>query len=257
MSEQNSGAVYEWGDFLRSTQSDLYAPGWNNGDDVAPLTYERTGWRSVLGRISKVSLALLAASVVVGFIGISFVIDVFVFPGEAIEDPLATDSRTKGVMEELVSVLGREVLKEGHPAFEAAEWIVKNDDFRLSSNDSNFVQRSVLAYLFFSMKPNLPFIWLDKDIKECRWSGVSCNSLGMISALELGRLLQLFPPLYFPNNHLMILLSFFLFSDAWGLSGTLLPEISLLTGLKDLNFKDNDITGTVPKSWASLKNLGK
>ena len=31
--------------------------------------------------------------------------------------------------------------------------------------------------------------------------------------------------------------------------------MSLLTDLQDLNLRDNDITGTVPSSWAELTSL--
>jgi len=207
---------YEWADYIRSQQSELYAPSWSE-----PVYAERSKGRKafVIGFV-----ALLAAG------GIAFVSRLFLLPhnpaiGEA--EPLAIDKRSKEMMKYFKSLSGRGVYKTGNGSYSAASWMLMKDDFRLPVDSPQLTQRYVLALIYFSLSHGNS-VWLDEETHECNWQVVRCNTEKEVVALEL---------------------------DASHLIGSLPTEIGLLTSLESLNLRDNLITGTVPKSWEHLTSL--
>lgn len=204
---------YEWGDYLRTQQSDLYAPGWSE-----PVYTERK---------RGCKAAIVSFGVLFIVCGITFVVRIFILPSEPAfgkADPLAIDKRSKSLMRYFKSISGRGVYKEGNGSFSAASWIILQDDFQLQVDSSHLQQRYVLALLYFSMSHGSAN-WLDGETHECNWEVVRCNSNKMVTTLEL---------------------------DASQLVGSLPSEIGLLTSLQTLNLRDNEITGMIPSSWDQL-----
>lgn len=166
---------YEWGDYLRTAQSDLYAPSWTE-----PVYTKKT---------SRCKAGILALVVLFVVSGVTFVTRVFILPKEppvGKSESMTMDTRTKALMHYFKSLSGKEVYKEGHGSFAAASWMVQKDDFRLQVDSPHLTQRYVLALIFFTMS-NGKGAWLDEEIHECDWPVVTCNSQKKVTALELGK----------------------------------------------------------------------
>ena len=245
-------AEYEWGDYLRTQQSDLYAPSWNNEPIVEGKKNRRKAAALLLG-------ALFFAC------GITFVIRIFLLPSEPLvgePDRLGVDHRSKSLMKYFKAISGKQVYREGHGQYEAASWIINKDDFALEVGSPHLTQRYVLALIYFTMSTGKD-IWLDEEIHECIWEVVQCNDQKMVTALELGKNDFIISP-RFQINQLLTQFHFMIIKpllhndkDASDLIGSLPSEIGLLSSVQILNFRDNDITGTVPNSWSALTSLSE
>ncbi|VEU36256.1 unnamed protein product [Pseudo-nitzschia multistriata] len=159
--------------------------------------------------------------------------------------PKPGDSLTaeqKGIHEVLTRVTGEKTLTDtGTPQHSAWEWLLYTDEEIWNAEGAEgIIQRFALACFYFSTGGNdsKPKKWESNNWMEgpeCgdenheAWIGVNCNSDGEIRALAL---------------------------DAWGLSGTIPPEIGHLSKLENLILKNNpNLTGWIPPSFSHLANL--
>eukprot|EP00588_Corethron_pennatum_P009441 CAMPEP_0194265876 /NCGR_PEP_ID=MMETSP0169-20130528/962_1 /TAXON_ID=218684 /ORGANISM="Corethron pennatum, Strain L29A3" /LENGTH=476 /DNA_ID=CAMNT_0039006439 /DNA_START=202 /DNA_END=1632 /DNA_ORIENTATION=- len=74
------------------------------------------------------------------------------------------------------------------------------------------------------------------NVDECEWTGIGCDSVQIPGKFRGGRITEVIH-----NEN--------------GLEGTLAPEISLLTELKQLQADDNTIGGTIPNVYTALSKL--
>lgn len=134
--------------------------------------------------------------------------------------PAPTSYReTLGIQEQLIAVVGEEVLtKEGSPHEIAADWIMNVDPMQLPPEAPNLIQRYLLAVFYYASTELGPWLscnppeegenttcvyqeltaiepalvygqkewirWLS-DEHECEWAGVYCDENDYIAAIEL------------------------------------------------------------------------
>lgn len=91
------------------------------------------------------------------------------------------------------------------PYAKALQWILHDDDLKLTTSNSTLLQRYFAAYLYYATsvaghwsscnpktdpmtcvdQSNTGFFWLS-NTSECRWAGVTCDNQGQIAVLDLG-----------------------------------------------------------------------
>ncbi|GAX24037.1 hypothetical protein FisN_26Lh109 [Fistulifera solaris] len=94
--------------------------------------------------------------------------------------------------------------------------------------------------------------WLGNK-EECSWNGVTCNSGGQVTGLELreaGLQGNLFPELYILSDSLMTLNA-----GQNNMNGPIPDEIGLLRQLQILQLDRNDFSGRIPAGLGKLKSL--
>jgi topoisomerase-4 subunit A len=94
--------------------------------------------------------------------------------------------------------------------------------------------------------------WLG-NTEECSWNGVTCNSGGQVTGLELreaGLQGNLFPELYMLSDSLMTLNA-----GQNNMNGPIPDEIGLLRQLQILQLDRNDLSGRIPAGLGKLNNL--
>ncbi|GAX18808.1 hypothetical protein FisN_26Hh109 [Fistulifera solaris] len=94
--------------------------------------------------------------------------------------------------------------------------------------------------------------WLG-NTEECSWNGVTCNSGGQVTGLELreaGLQGSLFPELYMLSDSLMTLNA-----GQNNMNGPIPDEIGLLRQLQILQLDRNELSGRIPAGLGRLNNL--
>ena len=126
---------------------------------------------------------------------------------------------------------GAAISDPSSPQFRAMEWILSKDGRFLCPSDDKFVQRYVLATLFYSTNGEA---WTSGDhgflsgVSECSWKGIKCDDSGSVSKMNL---------------------------DKSNLHGILPKELGHLSNLIDLDMDKNALTGTIPSSLGQLSGL--
>jgi len=157
--------------------------------------------------------------------------------GNVSEEPTA--SRKSAIKRTLLEfgIVSEDVLSDPtsseHNAF---TWIADKDEFLLSPDNEWFLQRYVLALIYFGMNGTE---WDQNKIggkyltgtSECDWYGVECHDF---------------------DNSIM-----FLKLDDINLSGTIPNAIGELNKLKELQMESNSISGSIPNSIGNLSSLKK
>jgi len=115
------------------------------------------------------------------------------------------------------------------PQFKALHWLADEDLTAIKSTKLFLVQRYLVVLLYFSLDGDNWSLknWLAGDESECTFPGVSCEA-GIITTISL---------------------------VSSGLKGTIPSEISKLTNLEILDFRDNHLTGTIPPQISNLQSL--
>ena len=95
--------------------------------------------------------------------------------------------------EELLQELGivsmSDLADSSTPQGKAFDWIVSIDKMQLCPGDDRVIQRYAAAVLYFSTGGenwNDNTLWLSTE-SECEWSGLTCDSIGEVSAIKLGK----------------------------------------------------------------------
>ena len=196
-----------------------------------------------------------------------------------------TQPGSNGIVEQLELIVGSEVLKDPKgPHYRAKEWLLNEDPMHLSSQDSNLVQRYLLAVIYFKFHeeswlscdaatPEEPddfclfqklvnifpkeyrsiasYRWLSGN-HECSWAGLFCDEFFQLRTIDLtGQDISATLPLEF---------SYFPFLQGVGLSwnkfhGTLPVEYGDMPHLLNFEMHYNELTGTIPKEWSRARNL--
>ncbi|KAL3805145.1 hypothetical protein HJC23_003373 [Cyclotella cryptica] len=104
----------------------------------------------------------------------------------------------------------------------ALAWITEKDQMEFIMSKSSLFQRYVLGLLAFDFSI---LSWLS-DINECGWTGVECDVEGHVIGLNL---------------------------TAYGLDGTIPPEIGTLQHMQTLSLSDNSLYGTLPSELFEMK----
>ncbi|KAH9314170.1 hypothetical protein KI387_022797 [Taxus chinensis] len=94
--------------------------------------------------------------------------------------------------------------------------------------------------------------WNPQDTNPCNWTGVSCSSQDMVTAINLRsmQLLGTVPSQFAPLKSLQLIVL-----SAANLSGTLPREIGDYSNLVLLDLSGNRLTGTIPSEIGQLRNL--
>lgn len=190
-----------------------------------------------------------------------------------------------GIQEQLELVVGSEKLSEkGSAHFQALEWIILEDPMQLLPEDSNLIQRFLLAAFYFQthaegewlscnkQKETDPdescsyqklisvypseyrgiawFRWLSSK-HECMWAGVFCDEFDQMRHIDLtGQQIKASLPVdlaYFPFLQGMAL--------SWNeFRGTIPPEYGEINHLLNFEVHYNALTGNVP-AWPKAKNI--
>ena len=95
--------------------------------------------------------------------------------------------------EELLQELGivsmSDLADSSTPQGKAFDWIVSIDKMQLCPGDDRVIQRYAAAVLYFSTGGenwNDNTLWLSTE-SECEWAGLTCDSIGEVSAIKLGK----------------------------------------------------------------------
>lgn len=115
------------------------------------------------------------------------------------------------------------------PQFKAYQWMLSEDAYNKTKDNSQLLQRYALAVLDFSLRSNSSAAAV-RNAKQnhCGWRGIICNSGGAVTSI------------HWPKQHL---------------DGSLPSEIGLLQSLSTLDLGENHIFGSLPKQLYALKNL--
>jgi len=176
---------------------------------------------------------------------------------------------------------------EGTPQYNAAEWLIGEDDFYVCPDDKKMIQRYVMGLFYYSTEGPSWTSCSEGDIScsgtsylsavnECEWFGSACNvdlciteiifeqnnvagtlpfeleNLGDLEVLSLeqGGLTKRIPSDIGELSKLRIL-----DLDFNSLTGPIPETIYNLTSLEQLDLNTNALTGTLSKSVGNLTNL--
>uniref|UniRef100_A0A7S4MV66 L domain-like protein n=1 Tax=Odontella aurita TaxID=265563 RepID=A0A7S4MV66_9STRA len=155
-----------------------------------------------------------------------------------------TEDSFPKVVQALRPVSGDFLFQEGTSANMALDWIVNRDDLGRDPSDPRFVQRYVMAVLYFSTGgdkwrqcsqeaklcgyPNKDNFLSDSD--ECDWFGNDCRN-GHIHKIYFGTSV---------GNKLV---------------GSLPRELAWLSELESIILENNHLFGTIPAAYGRLKKL--
>jgi hypothetical protein len=208
--------------------------------------------------------------------------------GTVIVDPTTVPMSPRwdlGIQEQFELVVGSEKLSDEESAhFRALEWIILEDPMQLLPEDSNLLQRFLLAVFYFKTheegewlscnrkKETDPddvcyyqklvsvfpaeykgitwFRWLS-NVHECLWAGIICDEFNQIRFIDLfGQKIK---------GNLPVDLAFLPFLQGIALAwnefyGTIPPEYGEIKHLLNFEVHYNSLTGTLP-SWPKAKNI--
>ena len=192
-------------------------------------------------------------------------------PQDAVTDSPAEDEAStevsarpdaNGIIEQLERIVGSEVLADVEGAhFRAKEWLLNEDPMQLTRQDSNLVQRYLLAVVYFKLHEegdwlscNAPsyaepddfclyqnlvniypteyesvpwFRWLSGE-HECYWAGLACDDFYNLRSINLA---------------------------GQEISGTLPTEFVYLDYLQEISLSWNKIRGTIPSEYGKMRHL--
>ena len=114
----------------------------------------------------------------------------------------------------------------------ASSWMLYADNFYLSPDSTQFLERYILSVLFFAMDgpewSNSYASWMESDKHHCEWSGVKCDTDLFVTNINLAS----------KNLH-----------------GTLPYELGNLSSLRVMDVHSNQIVGGIPQEMNKLNEL--
>jgi len=137
----------------------------------------------------------------------------------------------------------------------ALEWF-QNDNFVISQedlSDSRLLQRFALATAFYSFGRQVYLRQTDECGWESDWFEISCDSGSSIVSFDLVNYTQVTGSIPPELSVLTALTSLYL--DGNFLTGSIPPQLSTLTALTKLGLGTNFLTGTIPPELSSLTAL--
>jgi len=140
------------------------------------------------------------------------------------------NNRKALIVAKCTKISGETVRIEESPQYFAMNWMVKNDRLRLGVETRSFVERYVMAVMYYSLcEESFNFrSWLSPNKNHCSFQGVTCNTDKMITALTFDRM---------------------------NMVGMLPLEISEIIYVTFIDMSHNRISGGIPSSWELLLNL--
>jgi len=193
------------------------------------------------------------------------------------------NSRAEMILQKLSNVTGKHVLFDDRTTqYRAALWIISGDARNITAHDPYLIQRYSLASLYFSttishdkkfhrwkhcgassIKQNQTcYVTADGVLKynflssasECEWYGVSCDSYGYVSKLNIGKLEILLSIIIIESN-LGINLSPITFPANNELRGTIPLDLYFLSNLTSLGLSRNELIGTISSNIENFQKL--
>jgi len=146
---------------------------------------------------------------------------------QLIATPAPTMSRDHPMVNLLQSSTPLEILMNPYtPQGKALAWLSTKDQHTFVSEDQ-LIQRYALTVLDVSLHDPEPRLWSSRNLHECQWPGVTCNDDMLVTGINWAR---------------------------QGLSGTIPPELGLLTNLITLDIAQNQLKGQLQTIYP-LENL--
>lgn len=102
---------------------------------------------------------------------------------------LSEEARYEELLEELGVVSMSNLADSATPQGKAFDWIASLDEMHLCPGDDRLIQRYTAAVLYFSTRGedwNDNTSWLSAN-SECEWAGLTCNLIGEVTAVKLGK----------------------------------------------------------------------
>ena len=173
-------------------------------------------------------------------------------PGGFDASAMSAQQRKDAIVDALGKISTPTALKrDGSPQSRAMNWIVDDDEKKLSPFAHNLAQRYIVAVFYYSLHGELwPYLpWLDGTKSECDFYGLACNAKGQIVDISLvsSKLSGTVPE---EIKHLRYLEIIDLTGNA--IEGPI-PDISDLMNLETLLLHENSIVGEVPSSICGLR----
>jgi hypothetical protein len=157
----------------------------------------------------------------------------------------------------------------------ALQWIIYTDALQVCPEDSNVSQRYILALLYVSTNGDgwnectkagdttcagEPFL---SGTNECQWGGVSCDSEGLVTKINIGKIFVIMMDTYCKNqtSHMQAhncvnnLFPRCVTSDKNNMDGSIPEEIAGLDSLVELGLDKNALTGSIPLAIGKLPQL--
>jgi len=173
-------------------------------------------------------------------------------PGGFDASTMSTKQRKDAIVDALGKISSPTALKrDSSPQNRAMNWIVDDDEQKLSPFSPNLAQRYIVAVFYYSLHGELwPYLpWLDGTKKECDFFGLACDARGNVVDISLisSKLSGSIPEEIKHLRYLEVL-------DLTGnsIEGPI-PDISDLKNLEALLLHENSIVGEVPSSICSLR----
>eukprot|EP00536_Pseudo-nitzschia_multiseries_P018701 jgi/Psemu1/229999/e_gw1.2939.3.1 len=145
------------------------------------------------------------------------------------------------------------------PNTQALNWLIDDESAFSSCTDGFLVERFALSAVNFAAPINSnnddddddSSLWISVE-QQCRWENIACNE-GSVETLAVRSkdLTGTIPTAV----GLLTGLRRMDYADNNGLSGTIPSEIGLLTNLKGLDIDNNKLTGTIPRHLGQLVNM--
>jgi len=146
-------------------------------------------------------------------------------------------------MEILQYISGSEIKLENSPRNYAAQWLLESDKVPLPPTDSRFVQRYVMAVLYYSLNGEnweRSEGWMGQD-DICHWQHVCCMDRTRSHCMSRDEeIYERRVTIQLVNNNL---------------EGTIPHELGWFTDLYQINLQSNRIHGQIPSTISELKKL--
>eukprot|EP00591_Stephanopyxis_turris_P017022 CAMPEP_0195535554 /NCGR_PEP_ID=MMETSP0794_2-20130614/44472_1 /TAXON_ID=515487 /ORGANISM="Stephanopyxis turris, Strain CCMP 815" /LENGTH=417 /DNA_ID=CAMNT_0040668723 /DNA_START=61 /DNA_END=1311 /DNA_ORIENTATION=- len=222
-------SLYDWSDYLRRTQTELYAPSWG-----IPIPINEDGTRRPLcNKVIGIGICGVLSMIIIIVISVSAGVKARrgVDPFLSSETETMSTAKYINIHDRIFALSGASADEGGTAQNIAMMWMLQEDLLDLQYETNPFlIQRYIMALIFFSFGgENWPFkVWLSPSQSECDFPGVVCNESGEVTAITL---------------------------DSMDLTGTIPPEVGHLSSLEFLALADNNIYGNVPEELGILTKL--
>jgi hypothetical protein len=104
------------------------------------------------------------------------------------ETNIEGQERTTQIKRKCIELSGDAICQHNTPQNLAMRWLIYDDKLKLDVTSPDFVQRYVVAVIYFSLGPDgwVDSFWLSTNQDECEIPGVICDTNMHIISLEFG-----------------------------------------------------------------------